>query len=41
MLIAVFNNAHTVINVFFLILQMYGYRDLEEITISDEKHIDL
>ena len=39
MLIAVFNNTHTVINV-FLTLQIYGYWDLEEILILDEKYID-
>ena len=39
MLITVFNYTHTVINVRF-ILQMYGYWELEEISISDEKHFD-
>ena len=39
MLIAVFHNTHTVINV-FLTLQMYGYWVLEEISILDEKYID-
>ena len=38
MLITVFDNTHTIINV--LIQQMYGYWDLDEISISDEKLID-
>ena len=39
MLITLFNNSQTVINM-YLILQMYVYWDLEEISISDEEHID-